>query len=63
MTLQPYKSYYAIVDYSAEDNVYFGKIGWIKDLISFEGETLADLQTAFEEAVDDYIQTLKDISN
>ena len=62
LTLKPYKNYQAIVNYSEEDKVYFGKIARVTDLISFEAETLEELQTEFEYAVDDYIETCKSLN-
>lgn len=52
-----YKNYYASVHFSAADEVFFGKILGINDLVSFEGSSVNDLKAAFEEAVDDYLNT------
>lgn len=52
-----YKSYYATIDFSAEDEVFYGKIIGINDLVSFEGTTVAELKDAFYEAVEDYLET------
>lgn len=50
-----YKDYRATINYSAEDNVLFGKIEGINALVTFEAENVSELQSAFEEAVDDYL--------
>lgn len=52
-----YKGYCAKPEYSIEDNVFFGRIYGIADLVSFEAENASDLQSAFEAAVDDYLET------
>lgn len=52
-----YKGYYASVHFSAGDDVFFGKILGIDDLINFEGASVKELRKAFYEAVDDYIKT------
>lgn len=52
-----YKDYYASVHYSAADEVFFGKILGINDLVSFEGASVKELKKAFREAVEDYIET------
>lgn len=52
-----YKGYYANVQFNAEDEVFFGRIIGINDLISFEGTTVKELKSAFKEAVDDYLET------
>jgi len=57
-----YKGYFASVHFSAEDEVFFGKLLGINDLISFEGTNVNELKQAFHEAVDDYLQTCKDLN-
>jgi len=50
-----YKGYYGSVEYSADDECFFGKIIGITDLITFEGESVVALKKAFGEAVEDYL--------
>lgn len=54
-----YKGFLGSVHFSAEDDVFFGKIEEIDDLISFEASTVKDLHKSFEEAVDDYLELCK----
>lgn len=51
-----YKEYLGTVHYSAEDEVFYGRIEGIEDLVSFEGSDVKELKEAFSEAVDDYIE-------
>lgn len=51
-----YKEYIASVHYSTEDEIFFGKIEGINDLITFEGKSVAELKKAFKEAIEDYIK-------
>ena len=51
-----YKDYIGSVHYSADDEIFFGKIEGINDSISFEGSSVSELKAAFEEAVEDYIE-------
>ena len=55
-----HKDYIGSVHFNAEDELFFGKIEGIEDLVSFEGNSVSTLKGAFEEAVDDYIQICKD---
>jgi predicted HicB family RNase H-like nuclease len=55
MNTLSYKDYIGTVSYSSEDEVFYGKLEHINDLITFESENAHDLKKAFEEAVDDYI--------
>ena len=50
-----YRGYTAKINYSAEDNILFGKIEGIIALITFEAENVAEIATAFHDAVDDYL--------
>lgn len=55
-----YKGYYANVQYSAEDDVFYGSVIGINDLVSFEGTSVKGLKQSFYEAVDDYLETCKE---
>lgn len=56
-----YKGYWAKVQYSDEDECFWGKIEGLKNsLILFEGETVKDLKKDFKEAIDSYLQTCKE---
>lgn len=50
-----YKKMMGSVEYSKEDDVFYGQIMGVKELYSYEGFSICDLRRAFEEAVDDYI--------
>jgi predicted HicB family RNase H-like nuclease len=54
-----YKDYYATVHFSAEDEVFYGKIIGINDHVSFEGTTVKGLKMAFEDAMEDYLETCR----
>ena len=56
-----YKDYIASLQYSSEDEVFYGKILGIDDLVSFEGASVKELKKAFQEAVEDYIETCKQL--
>lgn len=57
-----YKGYFAIVHFSAEDDVFYGKIAGINDLVSFEGTSVPELKAAFYEAVEDYLDMCKELN-
>jgi predicted HicB family RNase H-like nuclease len=52
-----YKGYFGSVHYDDEDRIFFGKVEFIRALVSYEGTDAATLRAAFEEAVDDYLRT------
>jgi len=54
-----YKEFIGTVHFSSADEVFFGKIEGINDLITFEGETVNKLKRAFKDAVEDYLELCK----
>lgn len=57
MNVMRYKSYVAQIQYSDEDNCFIGHLVGIQDVVGFHGESVSELRAAFEEAVDDYLET------
>ena len=55
-----YKDYIGSVHFNADDEVFFGKIEGVEDLITFEGNSVLEVKGAFEEAVNDYIELCKE---
>ena len=58
--MMAYKGYYGSVHYNDEDQVFHGKIEFIRSLISYEGTDVESLRRAFEEAVLDYLELCKE---
>ncbi|WP_185265502.1 type II toxin-antitoxin system HicB family antitoxin [Halopseudomonas xiamenensis] len=56
-TMLQHRGYYGSIEASPEDNCLFGKLQFIRALVSYEGETVAELTQAFRDAVDDYLET------
>jgi len=57
MNTMMHKGYAARVEYSEEDLCFVGHIAGIRDVVGFHGDSVAKLRAAFEEAVDDYLET------
>ena len=57
MNLMQYQGFYGSIEVSLEDGCLFGKLEFIDPLVSYEGETVQELETAFREAVEDYLGT------
>jgi predicted HicB family RNase H-like nuclease len=55
-----FKEFIGSVHFSAEDEVFYGKIEGINDLVTFEGTTVSKLKSAFKEAVLDYVEICKE---
>ena len=56
-TMLQHRGHYGSIEASPEDNCLFGKLQYIRALVSYEGETVAEITRAFQEAVDDYLDT------
>ena len=54
--LMEYKGYFGCVNYNDEDELFYGKVEYIRNLISYEGYDVKSLKTNFQEAVDDYLE-------
>lgn len=57
-----YKEFLGTVHYSTDDDIFYGKIEGINDLVTFEGSTVKELKTAFHEAVEDYLTLCKELN-
>ena len=51
-----YKGYCGKVEYSAEDQMLFGTVEGIADLVTFESRDAAGIEGEFRAAVDDYLE-------
>lgn len=56
-----YKGFIGTTEYSKEDKIFYGKLENIEDLVSYEAKTKKEIEVSFHEAVDDYIETCKEI--
>lgn len=54
-----YKDFIGSVHFNGDDEVFYGTIEGINDLISFEGKSVKELLSSFREAVEDYINICK----
>jgi predicted HicB family RNase H-like nuclease len=54
-----YKEFIGSVHFNGDDEIFYGKIEGINDLITFEGKSVKQLLSSFKEAVDDYINLCK----
>ena len=48
-----YNGYIGTVE--AEDGVFVGRVAGLRDVITFEGTTFAEVERAFRDSIDDYL--------
>ena len=56
-----YRGYSGAVEFSAPDDCFFGRVLGIRDIVGFEGGSVAELRRDFENAVDDYVAACEEI--
>lgn len=52
-----YKGYQGSIEFNLNDGILFGKILFINDLVTFEAQTITELEREFHDSVDDYVDT------
>ena len=61
MSKMTYKGYTAHIQYDDRDGIFVGRVLGIVDIIGFHANTVTDLRAAFHEAVDDYLESCKEL--
>ncbi len=60
MNTMSHKGYTARVEFDERDSIFVGRVLGIRTIISFHGETVADLREEFEGAVEDFVRECKE---
>lgn len=55
-----YKGYTGTVEYSEEDGCLWGRVIGINDIISYEGQSIAEIKQDFQKMVDWYLEDCAD---
>ena len=55
-----YKHYIGKVEFDDEAGVFHGEVINLRDVVTFQGETVAELEQAFRESIDDYLDFCKE---
>lgn len=55
MNTMTFKGYTARVEYDERDDIFGGRILGIRSIVSFHGETVAELRSEFEHAIKEYL--------
>ncbi len=50
-----YKGYHGKVEFDEEAGIFHGEIVDLKDVITFQGKSVDELEQAFRESIDDYL--------
>lgn len=53
--MMTYKGYVATYELDEDDDIFYGKLTGINQLVTFEADNAKDLKQAFHDSVDDYL--------
>ncbi len=56
-----YKEYIGSVKFIEDKEIFYGKLEYINDLITFQGTSVKELKEDFHNAVDEYIEDCKNL--
>jgi predicted HicB family RNase H-like nuclease len=51
-----YKGYEGLVEFDDEAHIFHGEVINTRDVITFQGSTVKELEKAFRDSVDDYLE-------
>lgn len=60
MTMMHYKGYEASVEFDEEAEIFHGEVMNLRDMITFQGTSAAELKQAFADSVEDYVAFCKE---
>ena len=58
--MMKYKGYTGHVEYDDEAKIFHGEVLGIKDVVTFQGTTVDEIEQAFKDSVDDYLAFCKE---
>lgn len=53
--MMEYKGYIGVVEFDDEASIFHGDVVNTRDVITFQGKSVAEIKKAFRESVDDYL--------
>ena len=56
-----YKGYVGAVEVDSEAKILHGRVRGIRDIITFEGETVDEVIKAFHDSIDDYLEFCQEL--
>jgi|TARA_B110001454_G_C12614236_1_gene390055 predicted HicB family RNase H-like nuclease len=60
MNTMNHKGYTARIEFDERDNIFVGRVLGLRAMISFHGETVAELHEAFSGAIEDFLADCKE---
>ena len=60
MTTMSYKGYQAVVEYDEDAEIFHGEVADLRDVITFQGKSVAELKKALAGSIEDYLTFCKE---
>ena len=60
LNMMEYKGYIGIVEYDSDAKLFHGDVVTTRDVITFQGTTVTEIEKAFNDSIDDYINWCKE---
>lgn len=57
--MMKYKGYIGHVEYDDDAKIFHGEVVGLKDIITFQGKSVKELEIAFKESIDEYLAWCK----
>lgn len=51
-----YKGHIGSIEYDSEDELYYGKLYFIEDLVNYHASNVVELYQHYKDAINDYIE-------
>lgn len=58
--MMKYKGYVATITFDDEANIFHGEVANIRDVVTFQGKSVQQLQKAFKDSIEDYLAFCKE---
>lgn len=58
--MMTYKGYTAKVEFDEDAMIFHGEVIGIRDVVTFQGKSVKELEKAFKDSVDDYLEFCKE---
>jgi predicted HicB family RNase H-like nuclease len=56
MNTMHYKGYEALVEFDEGEEMFHGEVADLRDVITFQGSSVAELKQAFADSIEDYLE-------
>ena len=56
MNTMHYKGYEALVEFDEDEEIFHGEVADLRDVITFQGSSVAELKQSFADSIEDYLE-------